>query len=94
MARFNEFPGLLRKFQPEALILQMGVDGSRECVITNLRLTEKAYDCAFRKIMELKDELGLKLLALGGGGFVHPMLGRNWGIQIKNFTGKQTKIAR
>jgi len=85
IARFQEFPGLLREFQPEVLILQMGVDGSEECVMANLRLTGKAYDHASRKIMELKDELGFKLLALGGGGFVHPMLGLNWGIQISNF---------
>ncbi len=76
---------MLREFQPEVLILQMGVDGSQECVIANLRLTGGSYDYASRKIMELKDELGFKLLALGGGGFVHPMLGLNWGIQISNF---------
>ncbi|MDP8214743.1 MAG: hypothetical protein P9M10_06070 [Candidatus Euphemobacter frigidus] len=88
IARFQEVPGLLRKFQPEVLILQMGVDGSRECIIANLRLTEKSYDYASRKIIELKGELDFKLLALGGGGFVHPMLGKNWGIQIKNFLEK------
>ena len=85
IARFQEVPGLLREFQPEVLILQMGVDGSQECVIANLRLTGSSYDYASRKIMELKDELGFKLLPLGGGGFVHPMLGLNWGIQISNF---------
>ena len=85
ISRFQDLPGLLREFQPEVLILQMGVDGSDECVMANLRLTGKAYDYASRKIMELKDELGFKLLALGGGGFVHPMLGINWGIQIRNF---------
>ena len=86
ISRFNEFSGVLREFQPEVLILQMGVDGSEECVMANLRLTGEAYDYASRKIMELKDELGFKLLALGGGGFVHPMLGINWGIQIRNFS--------
>ncbi|MEA1926694.1 MAG: acetoin utilization protein AcuC [Candidatus Auribacterota bacterium] len=86
ISRFNEVPDLFREFQPELLILQMGVDGSRECVIASLNLSERAYDYASRKIMELKEELGFKLLALGGGGFVHPMLGRNWGIQIQNFS--------
>jgi len=85
ISHFGEVPGLIRQFQPEVLILQMGVDGSRECVIVNLNLTEKAYDHASRKIMEMRRELGFKLLALGGGGFVHPMLGRNWGVQLKNF---------
>jgi len=87
IARFQEVPGLIRKFQPEVLILQMGVDGSRECTIATMELTEKAYDYASLTVIELKDELGFKILALGGGGFVHPMLGRNWGIQIENFLG-------
>jgi len=83
--RFNEFPGIAKSFKPEVLILQMGVDGSRECTISTMQLTQKGYDYASQKIIELKKELGFKILALGGGGFVHPMLGRNWGIQIKNF---------
>ncbi len=85
ITRFRELPDLIRRFRPEVLILQMGVDGSRECVIANLNLTGRSYDHASREIMELKAELGFKLLALGGGGFVHPMLGRNWGVQLKNF---------
>jgi len=84
VSRFQEFPELARRFRPGVLILQMGVDGSRECVIASLNLTGKSYDYASRRIMELKGELGFKLLVLGGGGFVHPMLGRNWGVQLRN----------
>jgi hypothetical protein len=36
----------------------------------------------------LQKEYKFKILALGGGGFVHPMLGQHWGIQIQNFIGK------
>jgi len=39
--------------------------------------------------MALQNEYDFKILTLGGGGFVHPMLGQNWGIQIKNFMRKK-----
>jgi len=40
------------------------------------------------RLMDLQNKYGFKTLVLGGGGFVHPMLGQNWGIQIKNFIRK------
>lgn len=85
---FNEFSEIIEKFKPEILILQMGVDGSKECRISSMQLTEKSYNYASGQIMDLQKRLKFKLLALGGGGFVHPMLGRHWGAQIKNFLNK------
>jgi len=85
ISKFNQIPGLIKDFAPEVIILQMGVDGSRECTISNMQLTKDAYDYASKLLMDLQKEHKFKILALGGGGFVHPMLGRNWGIQIKNF---------
>ncbi len=63
----------------------MRVDGSKECMVAGMGLTPKSYDYASKTIAGLRDKMGFKILALGGGGFVHPMLGRNWGAQIKNF---------
>lgn len=31
------------------------------------------------------------ILVIGGDGFVHPMLGQNWGIENQNFFGKKVK---
>jgi acetoin utilization deacetylase AcuC-like enzyme len=85
ISKFNQMPELIKNFTPEILILQMGVDGSKECTISNMQLTKDSYDYASRLLMDLQKKYGFKMLALGGGGFVHPMLGQNWGIQIKNF---------
>ncbi|MBN1694445.1 hypothetical protein JW879_03480 [candidate division WOR-3 bacterium] len=74
-----------RDFTPEISILQMGVNGSKECAISNMRLNRNSYDFASNLLMDLQNKYGFKTLVLGGGGFVHPMLGQNWGIQIKNF---------
>jgi acetoin utilization protein AcuC len=82
---FNQIPELIKDFAPEVLIIQMGVDGSKENLISSLQLTEKSYDYASKTIAQLQKEITFKILALGGGGFVHPALGKNWGIQIKNF---------
>lgn len=87
ISRFNIVPKLIKDFAPEILILQMGVDGSKECSISNMQLTKGAYDYASKLLMDLQEEHKFKILALGGGGFVHPLLGENWGIQIENFIG-------
>jgi len=84
----KQLSGLIRDFTPEVLILQMGVDGSEECTISNMRLTKNSYDFASNLLMDLQNKYGFKTLVLGGGGFVHPMLGQNWGTQIKNFIRK------
>jgi len=88
ISRFNQVPELIKDFAPEILILQMGVDGSKQCSISNMQLTKDAYDYASKLLMDLQKKYKFKILVLGGGGFVHPMLGQHWGVQIQNFIGK------
>ena len=85
ISKFNQVPGLIKDFLPEIVILQMGVDGSKECTISNMQLTKVAYDYASKLLMSLAKKYKFKILALGGGGFIHPMLGQHWGVQIQNF---------
>ena len=85
ISKFSQVSKLIEGFVPEILILQMGVDGSKECSISSMRLTKGAYDYASKLLMDLQKKYKFRILALGGGGFVHPMLGQNWGIQIQNF---------
>lgn len=85
ISKFNQIPGLIKNFLPEIVILQMGVDGSKECTISNMQLTKDAYSYASKLLVDLQKKHKFKILALGGGGFVHPVLGQHWGIQIKNF---------
>jgi acetoin utilization protein AcuC len=85
IGKFMKMPEMIKDFAPEIMVLQMGVDGSRECFISTMNLTEKSYNFASKKIMDLQKKLKFKLIVLGGGGFVHPVLGKNWGVQIKNF---------
>jgi acetoin utilization deacetylase AcuC-like enzyme len=52
-----------------------------------MQLTKDAYGYTSKLLMDLQKKYKFKILALGGGGFVHPMLGQNWGVQIQNFIG-------
>ena len=88
ISKFNQTSGLIKDFLPEIVILQMGVDGSKECTISNMQLTKGAYDYVSKVLMDIQKKYKFKMLALGGGGFIHPMLGQHWGIQIKNFIEK------
>jgi acetoin utilization protein AcuC len=86
LSKFDHVPELVENFEPEIVILQMGVDGSKECRISSMQLTGDAYAYASRLLVDMRRKYRFKILALGGGGFVHPMLGQNWGVQIQNFT--------
>jgi len=88
ISKFNQVSKLIKDFVPEILILQMGVDGSKQCTISNMQLTKDAYDYASGFLMDLQKKYKFKILVLGGGGFVHPMLGQHWGVQIQNFVGE------
>ncbi|MFO7891032.1 MAG: hypothetical protein R6V04_11900 [bacterium] len=88
ISEFSQVSALINDFLPEIIILQIGVDGSKECSISNMNLTRHSYDYASEFIIDLQEKYKFKILALGGGGFVHPMLGQNWGIQIRNFLEK------
>ncbi len=87
ISKFSLAAEIIVGFRPEFVIVQMGVDGSGECFISNMQLSRKSYDYASKVIAGLQKEIGFRLIVLGGGGFRHPMLGKNWGIQIKNFIG-------
>ncbi len=80
-------PPILRNYKPQVLVLQMGVDGHCSGIVSNLSYSLKSYDHASRALAELREELGFKIVFLGGGGFVHPTLGLGWGVQIANFAG-------
>jgi acetoin utilization protein AcuC len=87
ISKFSYLPALIENFNPEIVVVQMGVDGSKECSISTMNLSKEAYSFASKTIKQVQDKLKFKIICLGGGGFVHPILGENWGVQIENFNG-------
>lgn len=61
---------LVRSVKPEFLIVQAGTDGYREDPLTHLKYSPYCYFAFFQATKELLDEIGFKLLVLGGGGYV------------------------
>ena len=62
-------PEALRIFKPKLIVAQMGVDGHRDDPLGILMLTTTSYQQAAKLLRETAEEIGAKLVALGGGGY-------------------------
>lgn len=67
-------PPLLKRFDPELLVAQIGADTLISDPLTHLRLTNNAYRSVVRKLVEASP----LLLALGGGGYDVYRTARCW----------------
>jgi acetoin utilization protein AcuC len=67
---------LLRAFQPDVLVTQMGVDGLRTDPLTRLELTTGALEFAARAFLDL----GCPWVILGGGGYDKFNVARGWAL--------------
>ncbi len=69
----------LRRFAPEFILLQCGVDSLRGDPITALAYSERAHAHAAAQLRRLADELCAgRLLAMGGGGYNLDNIARGW----------------
>lgn len=63
-------PAALRAFAPDVIVLQAGADAHRLDPLADLALTLTGMAAAYRRTVELADELtGGRLVATGGGGY-------------------------
>jgi len=67
-------PPLLRAFEPDAVVLQLGIDSHRTDPLTHLAWTVQG----FAKITARLLELSPRVVALGGGGYDLPNVARAW----------------
>ena len=67
-------PPLVRAFDPDVLVAQMGIDSYHSDPLTHLQLTTEGYIEVVRQLVGL----GLPLLALGGGGYDVNAVARAW----------------
>ncbi len=68
------YPPLVKAFEPECVVAQIGLDTLKKDPLTNLRLTNNGF-CA---VMEMIRKSCPKVLALGGGGYSVPDVVRGW----------------
>ena len=67
-------PPLLRAFEPDVLVLQLGIDSHRTDPLTHLALTVQGFDGAVRRLLGWAP----RVVALGGGGYDLPNVARAW----------------
>jgi acetoin utilization protein AcuC len=68
------YPPLVKAFEPECVVAQIGLDTLKKDPLTNLRLTNNGF-CA---VMEEIRKSCPKILTLGGGGYSVPDVVRGW----------------
>ena len=79
-------PPLLRRFDPDALVTQMGVDTHFRDPLANLALTVRGQAALFRA---LRDVAPARWLALGGGGYAVDVVPRSWALAVAIMAGRE-----
>ncbi len=67
-------PPLIRTFQPDVVVTQLGVDSFYNDPLTNLKLSMHGFEKVVRRIKELAPQW----VALGGGGYNASNVARAW----------------
>ena len=70
-------PPLIRKFGPDLVFTQLGIDTHFRDPITHLRLTTQGHNEAVRRLGELAASSG-RWVAVGGGGYDPAAVARAW----------------
>jgi acetoin utilization protein AcuC len=78
-------PPLVRRFQPDVVVSQLGVDTHYRDPLTHLCLTTAGYASAVTTIKELAS----RWLALGGGGYDIDVVARSWTLAYGVMSGQE-----
>jgi len=76
-------PPLLKRFEPDVLVTQLGVDTHYTDPLASLALTTAGQLSLF----ELLGEMAPKWLALGGGGYAIDVVPRSWALAFGEMSG-------
>ncbi|MGH2621404.1 MAG: acetoin utilization protein AcuC [Anaerolineales bacterium] len=78
-------PPLLRRFSPDIVASQLGVDTHYTDPLANLALTTQAHLALFQAL----DGLSPRWLAFGGGGYAIDLVPRSWALAFGVMSGQQ-----
>jgi acetoin utilization protein AcuC len=67
-------PPLLSAFEPDVVVLQLGIDSHRTDPLTHLCLTVQGFTKVVKRLLQLAP----RVVALGGGGYDLPNVARAW----------------
>jgi acetoin utilization protein AcuC len=72
-------PPIVRRFAPDVLVTQMGVDTHYRDPLANLSLTTRGHEAIFEELHALSPG---RWLALGGGGYAVEVVPRAWALAL------------
>lgn len=72
-------------FEPELLIVQMGVDGHIEDPMSGIQLTDRFYHAIAPVLARCSRKRGFLVVLLGGGGFNFPKTAKLWRSIVEDF---------
>ena len=79
----------IERYQPQALIVQCGVDGHFSDRMVGLKLSTYLYEAVIREAHALAHRVcDGRLLVVGGGGYEPEVVARCWSILVANLAGK------
>ena len=82
-------PALVRKYHPEAILVQCGADGHDGDLLAHLRLTTHTYQEVVDTMHELAHEMCRgRLLLFGGGGYTLANVPRVWTVAFATLAGQ------
>jgi acetoin utilization protein AcuC len=76
-------PPIVRRFEPDILVTQLGVDTHYLDPLAELKLTTRGHKAIFAAL----ESLGLRWLALGGGGYNLEVVPRAWALAFAVMAG-------
>jgi acetoin utilization protein AcuC len=76
-------PPLVRRFEPDLLVSQLGVDTHYLDPLAELKLTTRGHKSVFQAL----ESFGLRWLALGGGGYNLDVVPRSWTLAFAVMAG-------
>ena len=90
MAFHKLVPDIVRRFQPEMILVQCGADGHADDRLAHLRLTTNVYREVVSEMHSLAHELCEgRLLLFGGGGYTLANVPRVWTTAFAALSGKK-----
>jgi acetoin utilization protein AcuC len=85
---FDEIvPPMLRRFEADILVTQLGVDTHYTDPLASLALTTQLHQQLYEKL----EQLAPRWLALGGGGYAIDVVPRSWSLAFAAMSGQQLR---
>jgi acetoin utilization protein AcuC len=83
----------IEEYEPQAIILQYGVDGHKADRMVGIQLSTYVYEEVAERVHALAHRVcGGRLVAVSGGGYVPDSVARCWAILLANLSGRRYKM--